>query len=93
MAATMATIAASSAIAAVASAPAVTSSASFRGQRLVAGRGVSVAVRRSVVVRAEDVSVLSTVLVDQGCITSGTTLMIALSSSFLDLRLSEVRLV
>ena len=65
MAATMATMnvaAASSAVAAVASAPAVKASpstvslGSFRGQRLVAGRGASVAARRSVVVRAEDVS-------------------------------------
>jgi hypothetical protein len=65
MAATMATmnvVAASSAVAAAATpavkaSPSTVSLGSFRGQRLVAGRGVSVAARRSVVVRAEDVSV------------------------------------
>jgi len=60
MAATMATlnvVAASSAVAAVASPPTVAKS-SFGGQRLVAGRGVSVAVRRPVVVvRASDVRI------------------------------------
>ena len=66
MAATMMTMnvaAASSAVAAVAapavkSSPSTVSLGSFQGQRLVAGRGVSVAVKRSLVVRAEDVSIL-----------------------------------